>query len=76
MYRKEYESWDLGLSGASGAGVGEGRQRRGKDRRCLDLEPRFPCVDFDGQLIQEDRRRIPDRRLHIDVQWIAIDCLP
>jgi len=74
MYSKDYKSGDLLATGSgSGAGVGEGQQRRSKDRRCLDLEPHFPCVDFDGHLIQEDRRRIPDRRLHIDVQWIAID---
>jgi hypothetical protein len=51
---------------------GEGERRR-RDRRCQDLEPRFPCFDFEGRLIHEDRRRIPDRRLYIHVEWISAE---
>ena len=52
------------------AGSGEGERRR-RDRRCPDLEPRFPCFDFEGRLIHEDRRRVPDRRVRIHVEWIG-----
>jgi hypothetical protein len=48
-------------------------ERRVRERRCPDLEPYFPCVDFEGRLIHEDRRRVPDRRARIQVEWLASD---
>ncbi|WP_018954064.1 hypothetical protein [Thioalkalivibrio sulfidiphilus] len=56
--------------GGESSGVGE---RRRRDRRCLDLEPSFPCVDFEGRLVLEDRRRTPDRRLSIQVEWLPAE---
>ena len=50
------------------------RRRHKGDRRSYRQRPEFPLRDSDGNLVLEDRRRVPDRRTaSIEVDWIDED---
>jgi len=45
-------------------------RRKGQDRRHWRACPDFPFVDCNLELVTEDRRRLPDRRLsNLSVDW-------
>ncbi|MBN1379975.1 MAG: hypothetical protein JXA04_12160 [Gammaproteobacteria bacterium] len=46
-------------------------RRSGMDRRRHFIAPKFPFYDDNGNLVSNDRRNLPDRRLEgITVEWI------
>jgi hypothetical protein len=45
-------------------------RRKGQDRRRWHDTPKFPFPDSNMELVAEDRRRLPDRRLsNLSVDW-------
>ena len=49
------------------------RERNKADRRRNPAKPRFPLKDSGGELVIEDRRIQPDRRLDgIEVEWLEM----
>ena len=48
-------------------------RRNRKDRRCWAGSKKLPLRDSSGELVREDRRRLPDRRLSgIEVEWLQM----
>lgn len=49
------------------------QKRNDTDRRSNRAGLRFPFRDSDGELVREDRRKLPDRRLAgIEVEWLEM----
>jgi hypothetical protein len=49
------------------------QERNHTDRRCRAAAPRYPFRDSDGNLVRQDRRKLPDRRLDgIEVEWLEM----
>ncbi len=47
-------------------------RRNGEDRRKHSITPKFPFYDCCGNLVTQDRRNLPDRRLvGFSVEWIS-----
>lgn len=58
----------------AGANQVNERQEKIKDRRNSRIRQKFPFWDRDNNLVTEDRRRVPDRRLdNIEVEWVDED---
>jgi hypothetical protein len=50
-------------------------RRSQQDRRCRAGRTKFPFRDSGGELVSEDRRCLPDRRLSgIEVEWLEMAC--
>lgn len=48
-------------------------RRNHQDRRCRAGRKKFPFRDSGGELVSEDRRSLPDRRLSgIEVEWLEM----
>lgn len=45
-------------------------RRSGSDRRISAKTPDFPMTDAGGARINNDRRRSPDRRYNVEIQWL------
>jgi hypothetical protein len=48
-------------------------ERSRQDRRCWARKAKFPIRDSSGELVHENRRTQPDRRLSgIEVKWLEM----
>ena len=49
------------------------QERNPSDRRCRTKARQYPFRDSDGNLVRQDRRTLPDRRLDgIEVEWLEM----
>ena len=53
------------------------QERNPSDRRCRTTARRYPFRDSNGDLVRQDRRKLPDRRLDgIEVEWLEMGETP